>query len=202
MEQENDRDETDDHTFGDQVALQRSDGFANQARAVVACMDLNSGGQGGCDLSNPCLNSVDHVQGVLARAHHNDAAYGFSLALPFRHAFANIWSKCHRAEVAQEHRRAIFCIYGHFLQVLERSQISQASDHVTRAIHLQHPSTDFIGAGANPINDGGKRNAIGQQLVWVKLHLILLDEPAYCCNFCHSGYRFQLVAYLPVLYRT
>ena len=108
VEQEKDSDETDDHTFGEQVALQRSDGFTNQARSVVPCMDLNSGGQAGCDLGDPCLNSIDYVQGVLAGAHHNNAADGFSLALPFRHTLANIWSKGYGPKIAQEHRCAVF----------------------------------------------------------------------------------------------
>ena len=81
--------------------MEGSDGFTDQSRAVVAGMDLNSGRQAGRDLSDSCLNSIDYIQGVLAGAHHNDTADGFSLALPFRHAFANIWAKRNRAQITQ-----------------------------------------------------------------------------------------------------
>src|SRR6266536_5581609 len=138
VEQENNSDETDDHTFGVQVALQRSDGFTDQSRPVVACMDLNSGRQAGGDLSDPCLNSVDYVQGVLAGAHDDDASDGFSFALPFRYAFANVWSKGYGPEIAQENGCAVLSVDGNFLQVFERRQVSESSDHVARAIHFQH----------------------------------------------------------------
>src|SRR6266702_8485892 len=42
VEQENNSNETDDHAFGEQVALQGSDGFTDQSRPVVAGVDLNS----------------------------------------------------------------------------------------------------------------------------------------------------------------
>src|SRR5437016_13110769 len=61
VKQENNSDETDNDTLGEQVALERSDGFADQARAVVACMDLNSGRKAGCDLRDTCLNSIDYI---------------------------------------------------------------------------------------------------------------------------------------------
>ena len=83
-------------------------------------MDLNSGRKAGCDLRDTCLNSIDYIQGVLARAHHDDAADSLPFTLPFRHAFADVGSKRYRAKVAQQHGCAVLSVDGNFLQVLER----------------------------------------------------------------------------------
>ena len=86
MEEERDTDKTDDDSFGNQVALQRVNRFIDKPRAIVAGHNLDTGGQRRRDLLQLCLYAVDYIEGVHAVAHHNDAAHGFSLALPIGRA--------------------------------------------------------------------------------------------------------------------
>ena len=84
-------------------------------------MDFDSGRKRRCDFCNLGLDSVDHVQGVLAGAHHYDAADGFTFALPLRNAFTNIRPEADGAEVAQQYRRSVLRIDGHFFEIFQGS---------------------------------------------------------------------------------
>ena len=86
MEEERDTDKTDDDSFGNQVALQRVNRFIDKPRAIVAGHNLDSGGQRGRNLLQFCLYAVNHIEGIQAVAHDDNAAHGFSLALPIGRA--------------------------------------------------------------------------------------------------------------------
>ena len=199
MKEENNRYQADDNGLSQKVALQRSDCRADQSGAVVAGLDLNSIRQRWRDLCNLAFHAVDHVQSVLAVAHHDNAAYGFSFTLPLRDPFPDIGAETHRGEVAQHHRSAVFGGHRDVLQVGKRTQIAQPADHVARAIHFQHASAHFIGAGAHTVDHARKGNAVGEQLVGIELDLILADKSADGRHFSDSRHGRQLIAKLPIL---
>ena len=69
----------------------------------------------------------------------------------------------------------------------------------SRAAHLEETAADFIGAGADLLDDGGERNSVGTKLVGVEIDLVLAHESADGGYFGHAGNRFELVAKIPVL---
>ena len=79
----------------------------NQLGAIVTGNNLNSRWQGGFDLRQLLLNTVNYVQRIQPIAHHHDAADSFALAIPFGHAFTNIRPKRNRAYVLDQNRRAV-----------------------------------------------------------------------------------------------
>src|SRR5204863_223394 len=81
----------------------------------------------------------------------------------------------------------------------ERTQITQTANHVFRAAHFEDSPSDFIGAGANLFNDGGKRDAIGAQFVGIDIHLVLLDESPDGRDFGNARNGFKLIAQVPIL---
>src|ERR1700720_1087725 len=93
MEEKDDDYEADDDGLFHEVALQGLDGFLDQTGAVVARHDFHARGERGFDLRELLFHPVDYRQGVQAVAHHHNAAHGFSIALPFDHAFPHIWTE-------------------------------------------------------------------------------------------------------------
>src|SRR5260370_12465706 len=71
--------------------------------------------------------------------------------------------------------------------------------YVMGASHFEQPAADLIGAVAHPLDHCGKRDAVGEQLVWIQLHLVLAHESADGRYFSHTGHRFELIAQKPVL---
>src|SRR5260370_7402336 len=78
-------------------------------------------------------------------------------------------------------------------------EIAEPTDHVLGAPHFEQPAADLIGAVAHPLDHCGKRDAVGEQLVWIQLHLVLAHESADGRYFSHTGHRFELIAQKPVL---
>ena len=122
--------------------------------AVVAGDDLDARGQGLLQLRELPLDAVDHVERVLPVAHHDDAADRLALAVPFRHAFAQVGSETHHAQIADQHRRAVVGRDRDLLEIGERMDVAQAADHVVGARHLEHAPADFAVAVANLVDHG------------------------------------------------
>src|SRR6266568_5648972 len=152
VEKKNNCDKAYDRALGEEIAFQSVDGFLDQARAVIAGVDLDARRKGGRNLGDFLLDSVDYVQCVLAVAHHHNPAHGFAFALPLGDAFADFRSKYDRPQIAQEYRCAVFGGDWHVFQITERAQVSQSAHHVARAIHLQHTAANFVGTGAHTVN--------------------------------------------------
>src|SRR5207245_9501913 len=134
-----------------------------------------------------------------AVAHADDARNGFSLALPLGHAFPNIRTEGDRTEIANLDGSSVLRSDGHGFEIVQRTQITQTTNHVFRAAHFEDSPADFIGAGANLFNDGGKRDAIGAQFVGIDIHLVLLDESPGRRDFGNTTNGFKLIAQVPIL---
>ena len=199
VKQENDDHEADDDGLFQQIALQRFDRRVDQTGAVVSRHDLDAGRQRRCDLAQLLLDAVDDVQRIHALAHDDDAADGFAFAIPFRNPFADIRAEAHRSQIAQQHRRSILAADGNRCEIVQRAQIAEAADHVFRAAQVEHATADFVRAHLHFVDDRRKRNAVGEQLVGIELHLILPDEAADAGDFRNSGHGLQRIAQMPVL---
>ena len=100
--------------------------------AVVAGNDFHAGWQRGFDIRELLLDAVDDIQRVHAVAHHDDAANGFSLAVPFGHSLADVRPEGDCSQVADQHGRAVLGGNGNGLQIAQRPQIAEAANHVFR----------------------------------------------------------------------
>ena len=87
----------------------------------------------------------------------------------------------------------------HVRQIIERLEIAQPANHVSRPAQFQYAATDFIRARLHPINDGGQRYAVREQFVGIDIHLVLPHEPADARHFGHAGNGCQLITQVPVL---
>ncbi len=130
--------------------------------------------------------------------HDDNAADGFAFAVPFGNALADVRAEAHCSKVAQQHGRPIVAAECNFGQIVQGMQITEAADHVACSVQVQLAPADFIGAGFYAVNHGGKRNAVGEQLVRIQLYLILLHVTADAGDLRHTGHSFELIAQMPV----
>jgi hypothetical protein len=80
----------DHHHLLDERAAKRVDRGADQAGAVVGGTIRTPLGQVRCDLGDPLLHRVDHVERVLAVAHDDDAADDLAAAVELGEAAAQL----------------------------------------------------------------------------------------------------------------
>ncbi len=84
VQQEDEDDQGDDDRLLEQRALQRVDRAVDELGAVVGGPHLHALGQGGLQLVELLLDAIDDARGVLAVAHHHDAAHRLALAVRAR----------------------------------------------------------------------------------------------------------------------
>src|SRR5439155_11657542 len=94
-----DHDRHDDRFFDERMA-QRIDGFADEPRAIVGRDDLHAWRHRMLDFLEFRLDPVNHVERVLAKAHDDDAADHFALAIELRDTTPNVWAEPHLGHVA------------------------------------------------------------------------------------------------------
>ena len=85
------------------------------------------------------------------------------------------------------------------LQVLHRLRIAPAPDHVLGPGELQQPTTDFLVAGTDRLDDGGQRHVVGEEPVGVDRDLVLLHEAADRRDFCYAGNALEVIPEIPIL---
>ncbi len=116
--------ERDDDELLDQLALKIVHGALDEARAIVRRHNLHAARKAaleGCELR---LHSIDGLKGILARAHNDDPASNFSLAIELRDAPAHLRSQLHASHIAQTDRHTgVARLQGDFAKVIERLQI-------------------------------------------------------------------------------
>ena len=119
--------------------------------------------------------------------------------MPLRNTFADIRAEAHRSQIAYQNRCPILAANGNRSEVIQRTQIAETADHVVCAAQVKNATADFIRAPLYFVDDCRKRDAIGKQLIGIKLYLILLDEAADAGNFSHSRHSLQRIAQMPIL---
>ena len=75
----------------------------------------------------------------------------------------------------------------HF-KIGERAQIAQSANHVLGAVHVEHVAAHFVGTLADAIDDGGRGDAIREELLRIEIHLVLAHESADARYFRDTGY--------------
>jgi hypothetical protein len=88
--EEDEADQRDDDALLDQLLPQGGDGRVDQLAPVIGGDDLDPGGSEGAISFSFCLDAVDDREGVLAVAHHDDAADRLALAVELGDAAAQV----------------------------------------------------------------------------------------------------------------
>src|SRR5882724_4217457 len=148
------------------------------------------------------LDAVDDLQRVHTLTHDDDSADGLSLAVPFRHTFADVGSEAHSSQIAHQDRCPILTADCNGCEIIKGAEITEAADHVLRAAQVKNPTANFICAHLYFVDDCRKRYAIGKQLVGIELHLILPDEAADAGDLSNPRNGLQGIAQVPVLQAT
>lgn len=202
MEQEHRADDPDDDEFLDQLVLQVADRALDQLRSVVGRDDVDAGRQRTLQAGELRLHRVDRRQGVLARAHHDDAARHFALPVqlgdPAPHRRADLDVR----DVAEQHRRARVVGTQHdAAEVVERAQVAGRTHHVLRLGQLDDRAAGCLVGLAERIRDRRLRDAVGTQLVGIEDDLVLAHHAADARDFRDVRHGLQLELQEPVVER-
>ncbi len=186
------------------ISLLRSVSTAalDQVRPVVRRDDLHARGERRLDLLQPRLDALDDVEGVLAAAHHDDAAHGVPLAVEIGDAPSNLGAERHAPDVRDRQRRPLLVRLDDDLSdVLDRLEVAAAPDHVFAPRELDEAPADLVVALADRLHDGLERQAVRRERVRVQRHLVLLLEAAHARDLRDAGHRLHRVPQEPVLIR-
>ena len=104
--EEHEDDRANDEEFFREGLLQGVDRAENEFRAVIGRDDLDAGRQGLLDVVQALFHSFDHVQGVLAETHDDDASDDLASAIEFRSAAPQIGAQRHPRHIAHQDGRA------------------------------------------------------------------------------------------------
>ncbi len=201
VEQEEDDHQRHHDPLLEQRLPQRADGAVDQPGAVVGHLHGDPRRQAGPELLDPGLDPVDDVEGVLAVAHHHDAAHRLAVAVPLQQAAPDVRAEAHLANVAQQHRHAVGAAGadGHLLQVGEPLHVAAAAHVVLALRHLHHPAAHVVVGVADARDHLVERDAVGPQPDRVDRHLVLLLVAAHAGHLGHPRHAPQRVAQREVL---
>jgi hypothetical protein len=97
---------------------------------------------------------------------HN-AANSLAFTVPLRNDLVNFGSESDAAQIAQQHWSAVFAAYRDTLQIVGRTQLAEAANHILRPTQFENASANLDGAGLYPVDYCQERNAIGEHLVGI-----------------------------------
>ena len=99
-----------------------------------------------------------------------------------------------RGDVFDIDRRAIDDLERDVLEVLDAFDVAASAHVILGGGDLEYFSA-HVGVGrADPGDDVAQRDAVGDQLVGIEVHLILLHEPADRRDLGHAFDRFERIA--------
>ena len=201
MEQEDDNHQSYDDALFDELALQVFDRSGNQFATVIGRYNLHPFRQAAFEFLQLQFDPVDGFQGVLARAHDNDAADNFSFTIKFGDTATHLGTDPDISQIPDPDRCSFRGRHDHNVgQVLHGSDItSGGAHHEFRFPHFDGTTANIEIGVADRHHQLRHRNVIGEQPVGINGHLILLDETTEAGNFRHPFHRGQLVAQVPVL---
>src|SRR5437588_4455278 len=177
MEEKDNNDKTDDHGLFEQIPLQCRDGITDETGAIITRHDFDSRWERGSDVPQLALHSFNDVQCVLSLAHHDNAADRLAFPVPLRSPFADIRPKIHKPEIPDKHRCSVLASHGDSGQIVQGTQIAEASDHVSSAAQIENTSAHFVRTRLDTVDHSRKWDVVGQQVLRSGLDLMLADEP-------------------------
>ena len=200
VEQESHTHQRHQHQFLAQLLPQVVHRALNECGAVVNGDDLHPLGQARAQLVEPGFHQVDGALGVFAKAHDNDAAHRFALAVELGDTTTHLRPQPDLGDVLEQQRCAV-AIYpqGNGLEVGHALQVTTDTHHVFRLRHLHHRCANFLVAAGDGVLDMTQRNVERAQFVRVHCHLVLPDHASHRRHFRNSGHTLQFIFQEPVL---
>ncbi len=198
-EEEEDHQCDDDHDF-DQRGLHVVDRARDQVGAIVDGDDPDTGRQAGLDLPHLRLDALDHLEGVLAVAHDDDARDRLSGTVEIGETAAEIRAQRDLADVLDADRRAALARREHdVLEIANRPRVAASAHHVLGTAELDQSAAHLVVSTAHRIHDAVDRHAVGLQPVRVDVDLVLPHVAAERRDVGHARNRSEVVAEIPVL---
>ena len=191
-----------DNELLDELLLKVVHCALDKTRAVVGRDDLHPRRQAGFKLFQLHLDRADGLQCVLARAHDDNPAGHFALAVQLGDAAAHFRADLHARDIAQAHRNA--GLSGHQwngAKIVERLQVTGSAHHVLGLAQLQHRAAGLLVRLLYRVDHFRLGNVVSAHPVGIEHDLILADHAADARDFRHVGDRLQLVLEEPVLQR-
>ena len=189
MPQEDQDDQTDDEQLFHQRVLKILDRAVDQLRAVIGVYKLQPRRQGRLNITDPCLDALNHLLSILAEAHDHDAANRLPFAIQFADAASHVRPECNRRYVADPHWRTALRIYRNndIADVVERLDIAPSAHHVLAAGKLDQPAADIVVRFLNRVGHHVDRDLVAEQSVRIDVDLVLPHKSADRHNLGDSG---------------
>ena len=195
MEEENDANKRHDNTFFNERSFQVVYGPQYKVRTVVNSFDLHSLWQTGLKLLQSLFHILNHFEGILTVAHDHDTTHSLTHAIVVCNAAPELRTDLYICDVAQQYRSAaIINPQGNFLNVLSVLDIPEAPNHELGFSHLQQLAPNVVIAALDGHLYFMQREVVGQKLVGIHYHLILLDKSADGGHLGHPWHTGELIA--------
>ena len=202
VEQEEERDETDDRELLHEARLQAADGAVDEAGPVVGDLQGDARRQPRPQLVDARPHRRDHLARVGPVADDDDAADDLAFAVPFGQPAADLGADVHLRNVLQQDRRAVAVgADGDAPDVVDRLDVAAPAHHELLLRDLQQASARVAVAPPHRLADPRGGDAESAQPVGVDGDLVLAHEPAEAGDLRDAGDGAQLVLEEPVLER-
>src|SRR5205823_2002687 len=140
------------------------------------------------------FDAVNDAESVLAVAHDDDSAHNFTLGVQFRDATADVRTEMDRADVLHINGRAVLGFKRHVLDVFDAFDVAAPAHVVFGGGNFENLSANIAIRHADFVDDFIERDAVGEEFVWVHVHLVLLHKAANGGDFRNAFDRFEGVA--------
>ena len=201
MPEEHEADQGDDDALLDELFAQRGDGSLDELGAIIGGDDFDTFRQGAFDFLQFPFDSIDDTQRILPVAHDNDAADDLAFAVEFGDAAAEVGAEVNGADIFYKNWRAILGFQGDILDVLNTFDVAAPAHVVFGGGDLEDLSAHVAIGHADFVDDFIQGDAVGQQFVWIDVHLVLLYETAHGRDLGNPFDGFKSIAQVPVLQR-
>src|SRR5262249_39095732 len=140
------------------------------------------------------LHPVDDIQGVLAAAHHHDAADHVPPAVEVHDPPPDVGPQADLSHVAHQDRSAAPVVpHDDVLEVGDRADVAAPAHHVLGAGNLHQASAHVVIPLTNGLDHARQRDLESQEGVRIDVDLILLFEAADGHHLRNAGNALQPV---------
>src|SRR5262249_41546953 len=108
-------------------------------------------------------------------------------------------SKVNVPYLSEVDRGSILNLQDDILEILKTLDVPTASDKEFGGRYFEGFASDILITHPDRVDHIADRDVIGDELIRIEIHLVLLHEPADRRDFGHTFDRFQCVSDVPVL---
>ena len=186
----------------DELLLKVRHRALDEAGTVIDADDLDARRQARLELFDFCLDRVDRLERVLARAHHDHTARDFAFAVQLGDAAPHLGADLQARDIAKSHGDSRLGRHERNLaKIVERLQIAGGAHHIFGFAQLQHRAAALLVAALHRVHDLHVRDAESAHPLRIEHDLVLAHHPAHARHFRDVWHRLQFVLEEPVLKR-